>query len=90
MTKRAVIKAHGLVIGVFFRAYVSKKAEELELVGSVNNETDGTVKIISEGEEENLKKLIEYCKVGPKFAKVDRVEVEWEEASGAFNKFEII
>jgi len=89
MLKGIIIKIYGQVQGVFFRAFVKERAGELDLVGWVYNMPVGTVEIIAEGEEENLKKLIEYCKEGPKFAKVDRVEVKWMEAGGKFEAFEI-
>jgi len=44
---------------------------------------------VAEGEEEKLKKFIEYCKEGPKFANVENLDVKWEEAKGEFEKFEI-
>lgn len=89
MKKRIIVKVFGEVQGVFFRVGVREKAEELRLVGWVRNVADGTVEILAEGEEGNLKKLISYCKEGPRFAKVERVEVEWEEASGEFGEFMI-
>jgi acylphosphatase len=87
--KKAILTVIGRVQGVFFRSFVKEKADELGLVGRVKNEISGRVKILAEGEEENLKKLILYCQSGPEFAKVDRVDVKWEEAEGVFKKFAI-
>jgi len=89
MKKRVIIKAHGAVQGVFFRASVFGKARELLLTGWVCNEKDSTVKAVAEGEEEKLKQLVQYCQSGPEFANVQRVEVEWEEANGEFSEFVI-
>lgn len=89
MRKRVIIKVSGAVQGVFFRAHIFDKAQEILLVGWVFNEPDGTVKIVAEGEEEKLKKLIEYCKEGPKFAKIEKIKVKWEEAKNEFKEFEI-
>lgn len=89
MKKQVIIKVLGMVQGVFFRAFVEEKAKELGLVGWVRNEEKGTVKIVAEGQEEPLKKLIDYCQQGSRFAKVDKVEVEWLQATGEFSDFEI-
>ena len=87
--KRAVLKTHGRVQGVFFRAAVKKKAEELDLTGWVCNEEDGSVTIVAEGEQNVLQKLIDWCYNGSKYSKVDRVDVDWEEATGEFDNFQI-
>lgn len=89
MFKRILVTVFGQVQGVFFRANVLKKASQLGLVGWVANEGDGTVKILAEGEEEKLNKLIEYCQSGPTFAKVHKVEVKWDRATGEFKEFMI-
>jgi len=89
MKKKIIIKVFGDVQGVFFRTFVKEKASELGLVGWVRNAKDRMVELLAEGEEENLKKMIDYCKEGPKFAKVDRTEVKWEEAVGEFQEFMI-
>jgi len=90
MLKAINVIIHGNIQGVFFRAFVKEKADDLRLVGWVQNTSDGTVEILAQGREENLKKLIGYCKEGPRFAKIDRVEIKWEEASGEFDKFMIV
>lgn len=89
MLKAVKVIIRGNVQGVFFRAQTKQKADELKLVGWVRNEKDDTVKILAEGEEENLKKLIDYCQEGPKFAKVEEVKIEWSEASNEFTEFTI-
>lgn len=85
--KRVLIKIFGRVQGVLFRANTAAKAGEMGLTGWVKNTGDGTVEIIAEGEEEPLKKLIEWCYNGVKFANVDKVEVKWEEGTREFQDF---
>jgi len=85
----ANIKVFGIVQGVFFRSFVAEYARELGLAGWVRNTPDGTVEILVEGEEANLKKLIEACQQGPKFAKVENIMVKWEKAEGKFEGFVI-
>ncbi len=87
MEKRVVLKIYGEVQGVGFRYRVAEQVRDLNSTGWVRNAPGGTVEILAESEEKNLKKLIDYCQEGPKFAKVDRVEVKWEEATGEYNDF---
>ncbi len=89
MRKRVVVLVSGLVQGVFYRTETERKATELNLTGWAKNEPLGLVKIVSEGEKENLEKLIEWTKQGPTLAKVDKIEVKWEEDREEFKDFEI-
>jgi acylphosphatase len=76
LVKHYNIKVYGLVHGVFFRVSAQEKAQELGLNGCVNNVVDGSVNIEAEGEEEQLKKFVEWCKKGPEKAQVTDVKVE--------------
>lgn len=89
MKKRVNLKVFGNVQGVFFRAQIKKKAEELRLVGWARNESDGTVKIVAEGEEKLLKDFINWCYNGVLNAQVEKVDIEWQEVTGEFGEFEI-
>ena len=90
MRKRAIILVSGLVQGVFYRSEALQEAKRLNLTGWVRNESDGRVKIVAEGEEEQLEKLIEWIKQGPRLAKVDKIEVKWDKEQREFEDFEII
>jgi len=89
MNKRGHIFISGKVQGVFFRSTIRKKAKELGVNGWVKNLTDGRVEAIFEGEEEKIKKMIEFCHKGPKAANVKDVEVKWEESKNEFNDFKV-
>src|SRR3989339_1405400 len=78
MAKRIELKIYGEVQGVFFRAQAKKIADELGLTGYVENKSDNTVKIIAEGGEKELKKLVKECYTIPS-AKIEKINVEWEE-----------
>ncbi len=78
----------GKVQGVFFRANVKKKAEELNLKGYAKNIQDGTVEIAAEGNEEKIKELIEFIKKGPGIAKVENIKIKNKESEN-FKDFEI-
>lgn len=86
---RAHIFVSGLVQGVFFRSNTAKKAKELRLTGWVTNLPDGRVEATFEGEKEKIEKILEWAKRGPEWARVDKIEIEWEEYRGQFEDFEI-
>lgn len=90
MNKRVKIRVSGFVQGVNFRYYTKVEAENLGLTGFVKNEPDGSVTIVALGEEENLKKLIDWTKKGPLWAKVEKIEVDWQVSKEEFERFEVI
>jgi len=86
---RAHVFISGRVQGVFFRANTKRVAEKLGVTGWVKNLPDGRVEAVFEGEEEAVKKIIEWCHRGPPAARVDKVEVLYEDYKGEFEDFEI-
>jgi len=92
MTDLASVQAivYGYVQGVFFRDFVSRRATELGLTGYVRNLHDReAVEVQAEGERKQLQKLIDYLKVGPPGAKVDRIVTNWSEHTGSYSDFSI-
>jgi acylphosphatase len=80
---------YGYVQGVFFRAFVLRRADELGLTGYVRNLPNEAVEVRAEGERKQLEKLIGYLKVGPPTAKVERVVTNWPEYTGKYSDFSI-
>ena len=78
----------GQVQGVWFRASTKQKAEELGLNGWVRNTPNGCVEAVFEGEEEIVKKMVNWCRHGPPMAKVDNVVIKKQQTIG-FNEFSI-
>ncbi|MFQ6122067.1 MAG: acylphosphatase [Dehalococcoidales bacterium] len=91
MTDLASVQAtvHGYVQGVFFRAFVVRRATELGVTGYVCNTPEGTVEVVAEGERKQLEKLISYLKVGPPGARVEKVATNWSEYTGSYSRFSI-
>lgn len=89
MRKRIIATISGRVQGVGYRAFVLRYARALRLSGSVRNLPSGQVEVIAEGEEEDLHHLIALLRQGPAAARVNAVEVKWEEATGAYSIFYI-
>lgn len=87
--KHLTLKIFGDVQGVNFRYYAKLKADEFRLSGFVRNEPDGAVYIEAEGEEEKLKVFLNWCREGPRRARVDRVEFKYSDKSKDFREFEI-
>ena len=81
--------AKGKVQGVGFRMYTQSKAEELGVVGYVQNLDDGTVKIVAAGEDDRVDALIDWAKSGSPAAKVDNVQTEAMAYQEEFDSFEI-
>ena len=72
-TIKIIVK--GDVQGVFFRASAKRIADELNIGGTVKNTNDGNVEIVSTGSQEQLNKLITWCKRGPEKAVVQQVDI---------------
>ena len=89
MKKAIKISIHGTVQGVFFRNFVKESADKLNIKGFVRNLDDGNVEIYAEGDIDNVNKLQELCKKGPKFAKVRETKVE-EVPFQDFKEFKIL
>lgn len=87
--KTVEIIVHGKVQDVFFRASACNKAVELEVFGTVENQQDGTVKLIAQGDFHNIDSLYEWCKKGPILAKVKKVDMR-EIPQRSFTRFSII
>jgi len=83
------VNVHGEVQGVFFRAFAREHAQRLGLTGYAKNLPAGAVEVRAEGERERLEALLEHLRRGPPFSRVEKVEVEWGEWTGAFEQFRI-
>ena len=64
----------GRVQGVGFRFFVERAAIELGLQGYVCNRSDGQVEVYAVGDEEALGRLRAQLELGPRGARVERVE----------------
>jgi acylphosphatase len=80
--KRAHVRVHGRVQGVFFRSETHARARSLGLAGWARNCPDGTVEAVFEGRPEAVESMVEWCERGPSGARVDHVDVSWGEPRG--------
>ncbi len=87
--ERLSARVVGRVQGVYFRAFTRNQARALGLTGWVRNEYYGSVYLEAEGPRPALETLLAAVRRGPSEARVDRVEVDWSEATGEFDRFEV-
>ena len=80
----------GKVQGVRYRDFVQVSAGELELVGYVKNNSDGTVTVVAQGMPDILKDFVEYLHEGSLQAKVEGVAVEWRTARVTYDDFSVL
>lgn len=89
-TKRARVLITGKVQGVNFRAACRDQARAVKVGGWVKNRTDGAVEAVFEGTQAGVQRMISWCYSGPIHAKVDTVDVEWQEPTHAEPTFDIV
>ena len=87
--KEIHLTIYGRVQGVFYRLNTKNKAKSLGLTGYTKNLENGRVEVVAEGPQEKLKELIEWCKKGPKIAKVDNLKIVWKDAKNKYDEFRI-
>jgi len=74
---------------VFYRASARAKAVELGLRGWARNLPDGRVEMVAQGEADDVQAFIAWTRSGPPMARVDGVEVTWEEPDAGEAGFRI-
>ena len=72
-----------------FRTFIKNIADSLNVTGFAENQGDGSVKVVCEGEEEGIKRLIDSVKKkSPSFVSIEGLDVAYEEYKGEFSGFE--
>jgi len=79
----------GRVQGVFYRATAKEVADEIGLKGWIKNTDNDDVEATVTGNDEQLKKFIDWCWQGPQRAKVEDVLTEIVEDE-MFDDFKVI
>ena len=74
---------------VFFRSFVKENAERHNAKGFVRNLEDGRVEIFLEGNPEDVNKVIELVKKGPKHSQIKNIEIK-EEKFQDFKTFKVL
>ncbi len=97
MLKQAHIYVKGDVIGIGFRAWTKIQAKLNSITGWVKNSfnkpdifgSGGGVEALIQGEEQNTNNMIAELKKGSSVARVDDVEIFWQEPKEILDGFEI-
>jgi acylphosphatase len=89
MKKSIRIYITGTVQGIFFRNFIKENAERYDVKGFVRNLEDGRVEVFLEGDVDQVKKMIELCKKGPKHAQIRNIEEKSESFQG-FRTFKVL
>ena len=79
---RRRVTVTGRVQGVFFRETMRRRAESSRVNGWVRNNGDGSVEAVFEGEQKAVERLVDWCREGPRGARVEWVDVASEEPEG--------
>lgn len=69
------VTVRGRVQGVSFRAYAEEQARRLGVAGWIRNEPDGSVAGHFEGDPVAVDTLVDWCRTGPRWARVEGVDV---------------
>ncbi len=89
MKKAKRLYVSGTVQGIFYRAFIKENAERIGLKGFVRNLDDGRVEIFIEGNPDEVNKMIELAKKGPKHSVIKSVEEKTEKFQ-SFKQFKIL
>lgn len=85
--RRRVI-VQGRVQGVFFRDSVRERARAHGVSGWICNRSDGAVEAVLEGRSDNVEHVVRFCRLGPRQARVDGIDIQ-DEAPEGLSGFEI-
>ena len=89
MMKKASLRIRGDVQMAGFRTFIKTVADSLNVNGFAENEEDGNVKVVCEGEGEAIERLINSVKQNsPSFVRIEEVKAVYEDYKGEFSGFE--
>ena len=79
----------GKVQGVGFRNFTQMNAKQLGINGYAKNLPNGLVEVVAEGDKSQLDALVALLKKGPRFARVDFLNVDERPFTGVYKTFVI-
>ena len=79
----------GKVQGVGFRNFTQMNAKQLGINGYAKNLPNGKVEVVAEADKARLDALVALLKKGPRFARVDSLEVDERPFTGEYKTFGI-
>ena len=79
----------GRVQGVGFRNFTQLNARQIGINGYAKNLPNGTVEVVAEGDKSQLDALVVLLKKGPRYARVDSIEINERPFTGEYKTFGI-
>ncbi|MBL7058847.1 acylphosphatase [Candidatus Pacearchaeota archaeon] len=89
MKKSVRLYILGTVQGVFFRMFIKENAEKYNVKGFTRNLENGKIEVFLEGDTNDVNKMIDLCKKGPKHSQIKNVEMKSEPFQN-FKTFKIL
>lgn len=80
--RRVHVHVSGRVQGVFLRQMAAEEAGALGVAGWIRNLPDGRVEAVFEGPPEAVRRMVEWCRRGTPWSRVEAVEAVEEEPEG--------
>jgi acylphosphatase len=90
MKVRVHVAVQGRVQGVFFRWETRRRAHKEGVTGWIRNLPDGRVEGVFEGDKIQVERVVDFCRRGPLGARVQSIQVNYEEFKGEFSDFRIM
>lgn len=87
--KELEITIHGRVQGVNFRYMTKGFCDAIGIKGYVVNKPDGSVFIVAQGIDEELKALLKWVQDNPGFSRVEGVSYKWSDSDIVYKEFTI-
>ncbi len=89
MKEQRHLRIHGKVQGVGYRYFATRVARRMGLKGWIQNNRDGSVEALVEGEKKNIDEWIEEIREGTRYSEVTNIEQESKEFSGKLGDFDV-
>lgn len=88
--KELTIQVYGRVQGVRFRTFTKEQALKTGINGYVKNDSEGSIRIIAQGDEASLRNFLDSIQRGSTFAKVEGLSYRWTSPQTNYKNFFIM
>lgn len=89
MKEQRHLRIHGKVQGVGYRFYATRVARRMGLKGWIQNNRDGSVEALVEGEKQAIDDWVEEIREGPRYAEVTKIDAESKDFTGKLPDFDV-